>query len=251
MEEAKLLKKYVQFSQELFDQICSNLSEGLSLRTVCSLPGMPDKSNVFRWLREKPGLRDQYARAKDEAADAIAEDMLDIADDASNDFMTIHKGDIEYEVEHREVTSRSKLRVETRQWYLSKLKPKKYGNNLDITSGGDKIKQPPIFQVIDTKTKAICESLSAGQGRESDVREQVVIADQPPQDNSNDECFHPQPRGVFQSGDTPGGQPGWHIFLKNFFNYSSPRFYRYNFQMSNSHFRCFGILSALTPRCSP
>jgi hypothetical protein len=77
--------------------------------------------------------------------------MIDIADDGSNDFMTITKGDISYEVENKEWTSRSKLRVETRKWAASKLKPKKYGEKLDLGfrgKNGELTDPPPALNII-------------------------------------------------------------------------------------------------------
>jgi len=66
----------------------------------------------------------------------LAEEVIDIADDGTNDLMllTNAKGE-QYEQENKEVTSRSKLRVEARKWLLSKLDPKKYGDKLQL--GGD------------------------------------------------------------------------------------------------------------------
>lgn len=70
----------------------------------------------------------------------MAEDILDIADDGSNDLMTIQKGSVTYEVENKEVTNRSRLRVDTRKWLMSKMKPKKYGEKMDVTSDGEALK---------------------------------------------------------------------------------------------------------------
>jgi hypothetical protein len=134
-----------EFTKELGDEICQQLSEGKSMRTVCAAEEMPNASTIFRWLRTNPEFCNQYARAKEESSDALIEEMLDIADDGSNDFMTITKGDIEYEVENKEVTNRSRLRVDTRKWIASKLKPKKYGDKTDITSGGEPIKGNTIL----------------------------------------------------------------------------------------------------------
>ncbi|WP_315823022.1 hypothetical protein [Paraflavitalea speifideaquila] len=93
---------------------------------------MPAVSTVLKWLREnREDFSAQYARAKEEQADFMIEEMIEIADDGTNDLMTIEKGDISYEVENKEVTNRSKLRVETRKWIASKLKPKKYGEKLE------------------------------------------------------------------------------------------------------------------------
>jgi hypothetical protein len=130
------------FTPELGDKICEELALGKSMRTVCAPEGMPDMSTVFRWIRKNEEFRNQYARAKEEATDAMAEDMLDIADDGSNDLMTIVKGKTEYEVENKEVTNRSRLRVDTRKWLMSKMKPKKYGEILDLRTNGKDIPQP-------------------------------------------------------------------------------------------------------------
>lgn len=139
LEERKVGRPSI-FSPELADKICHELALGKSMRTVCAPDSMPDMSTVFRWLRKDEEFCKQYARAKEESADAMAEEILDIADDGSNDFMLLVKGDNEYVVENKEWTNRSKLRVDTRKWIMSKLKPKKYADKLDVTSGGEVIK---------------------------------------------------------------------------------------------------------------
>lgn len=144
-EQKKPLGRPSSYTQELAAKICSELSEGKSLRTVCAAEDMPSKTTVFNWMQSIPDFLVQYARAKEEAADALVDEMIEIADDGSNDYMTITKGDHEYNVEDREVTSRSKLRVETRKWIASKLKPKRYGEKLDLTSLGERLVQPPVI----------------------------------------------------------------------------------------------------------
>ena len=138
----KPIGRPTKYTKALGDRVCELLAEGKSMRTVARVEGMPDKSTMFRWIRKYDVFRDQYTRAKNESADAMGEDALDIADDGSNDFMTITKGDKTYEVENREVTSRSKLRIETRKWLMAKMKPKKYGDKLDLTSDGEKLPTP-------------------------------------------------------------------------------------------------------------
>ena len=128
------------FTQELGDIICEKISDGQSMRTICKDEDMPCVRTVYYWLRTNEEFLIQYTIAKEESADAMIEEMLDIADDGTNDYMTIKKGNYEYNVEDREVTNRSKLRVDTRKWIASKLKPKKYGEKLDLTSLGKQIK---------------------------------------------------------------------------------------------------------------
>ena len=117
------------YTQELADQICEQLADGLSLRSVCLAEDMPDKSTVFRWLRTHDEFRDQYERAKAESADALIDEMLDIADDGSNDWMKRSgKDEEDYWVVNGEHVQRSRLRLDARKWIASKLKPKKYGD---------------------------------------------------------------------------------------------------------------------------
>jgi len=128
-----------KYTQELADEICSQLSDGDSMRTVCKPETMPDKATLFRWIRTREEFRDQYTRAKYESADALTDEMLDIADDASNDWMERHDKDDKktgWQLNGDHV-QRSRLRIETRKWLASKLKPKKYGERIHQKISGD------------------------------------------------------------------------------------------------------------------
>lgn len=100
---------------------------------------MPAMSTMFKWLRENSEFSEQYARAKQEAADAMAEEILDISDNGSNDWMEKHFGETTAWVTNGEALQRSRLRVDTRKFLMAKMKPKVYGDKLDLTTGGEKI----------------------------------------------------------------------------------------------------------------
>lgn len=125
------------YSAEIAEKICEEIAtSSKSMKTICAELNLRVPT-VLNWLSEgheghRPDFCKMYARAKEMQADYMAEEMLDIADDGSNDFMTITKGDETYEVENKEWTSRSKLRLDTRKWIASKLKPKKYGDRLEL-----------------------------------------------------------------------------------------------------------------------
>lgn len=121
-----------KYTPELAATICAELACGKSLRTVCKAEGMPGLETVFTWLRQKPDFAEHYARAKQESADALVEEMLDIADDGTNDVIDDGEGGIKFNGEH---VQRSKLRVDTRKWIAAKLRPKKYGERLDMNHG--------------------------------------------------------------------------------------------------------------------
>lgn len=133
------------YTNELADSICRRLAAGESLRRICMEEDMPNADTVYQWvIEDRQGFSDKYARAREIQAEVMFDEILDIADDGSNDYMTITKGDFSYNIEDKEVTNRSRLRVDSRKWYLSKVLPKKFGDKLDLTSDGKKLPTPII-----------------------------------------------------------------------------------------------------------
>lgn len=131
------------FTEEMADRICEMLAEGRSLRSICADEGMPSQSAVFRWLGDesRASFRQQYARAREAQADALFDEMLDIADDGSNDWMERRRQDGSTdEVLNAEHVQRSKLRIDARKWMASKLNPKVYGEKIDVTSGNEPLR---------------------------------------------------------------------------------------------------------------
>lgn len=125
------------YDQKIVEEICERLSEGESLRRICLDDHMPKKSTVFRWLTEKPEFRDQYAYSREVQAEFYADEINDIADDASNDYMeTVDaEGAVSYRLNGEHI-QRSRLRIDTRKWIASKLKPKKYGDKVEVEHSG-------------------------------------------------------------------------------------------------------------------
>lgn len=125
------------FTQAAADRICERISNGESLRTICKADDMPDKATVFRWLGKHDAFRDQYARAREAQADALFDEILDIADDGTNDWMERRNADGQSIgwVENGEAMRRSTLRVDARKWMAGKLRPKKYGDKLELEHG--------------------------------------------------------------------------------------------------------------------
>jgi len=84
----------------------------------------------------------EYARAKEEMAEHFAEEMLEIADDGSNDWIEreLERGNVIKVADHEHI-ARSRLRVDTRKWLMSKLLPKRYGETLDVSTHIDLVAQ--------------------------------------------------------------------------------------------------------------
>jgi hypothetical protein len=121
-----------EYSQETALLICERLADGKSLRTICLDEAMPAKSTVFKWLIENQKFSDQYALAREAQADTLVDEMLDIADDGSNDWMerTGKDGTSIGWQENGEAIGRSRLRLDARKWIAAKLRPKKYADRI-------------------------------------------------------------------------------------------------------------------------
>lgn len=90
---------------------------------------MPCQSTIYKWLRDVEGFSQQYARAREDQADFYLDEIIEISDDVSTDTLVDGEGN---ERTNNEAIQRSKLKVDTRKWVMSKLAPKKYGaNNLE------------------------------------------------------------------------------------------------------------------------
>ena len=122
------------FNQSVFDDICERLAEGQTLREICRRPGMPSHSTVLRWVSDnREGCAQQYARARDFGYEIMADEILEIADDGTNDWMERQQrnGSIET-VTNKDHLERSRQRIDARKWLLSKALPKKYGDKQTI-----------------------------------------------------------------------------------------------------------------------
>lgn len=122
------------YTQRLANTICRRMAEGESLREVCRDPKMPARSTVMLWAVENEKFSDQYAKARELLLEHWADEILDIADDGSNDWEERQnkKGELIIALNHEHV-SRSRLRFDARRWLMSKLAPKKYGDKIALT----------------------------------------------------------------------------------------------------------------------
>ena len=132
--------------------ILERIESGESVRAILSKDRdkdiLPSRKTFFEWLIDDDGLSDLYARACKERADAIFEEILVIADASHSDKKVLEDGT---EVTDNEVIQRSRLRVDARKWAVSKMNPKKYGDKIDVTSDGEKVKTSNVSLVIDAK----------------------------------------------------------------------------------------------------
>lgn len=127
------------FTKELGDLICSKIAEGESLRSICREEEMPNKATVFNWLRTNKEFLDQYELSMEERTIAMGEETIEISDDS---LILAQASDPK---SAGAIVQAQKLRVDTRKWLMSKMKPKKYGDKLDVMSDGKAIQGNTII----------------------------------------------------------------------------------------------------------
>lgn len=130
------------YTIELADYICEQIADGKSLRSICDADGMPNRGTVFRWLAESEAsdkiFSHQYARARQTQADVLFEEILDIADEQVTMVKKNKHQPGAEEGEEVEVVfdptavQRNRLRVDSRKWMAGKLRPKVYGEKLEL-----------------------------------------------------------------------------------------------------------------------
>jgi hypothetical protein len=105
------------YSPEIAAEICERMAMGESLRSICRAEGMPAEVTVRGWaIEDREGFLAQYAMASQTRMDCLADEILEIADNASS-----------------EDVQAARLRIDTRKWLMSKIAPKRLGDKLDLT----------------------------------------------------------------------------------------------------------------------
>jgi len=107
------------YTPEIAAKVCAAIAAGEpgknSLRAVCKLPGMPSRATVYRWLDEHREFEEMYAKATTRRADGYMDEIVEIADDASQTKAGVAK---------------AKLRIYAREKYAAKIAPRKYGERV-------------------------------------------------------------------------------------------------------------------------
>lgn len=125
------------YNEELGLNICSEIAHGKSLVSICKQEGMPSVVSVYSWLNDEryKTFLNNYTCAREDQADTLADEIIDIADESSTTVKE-HDGFTEVVFDSTAV-ARNRLRVESRKWVASKLKPKKYGDKVQTELSGE------------------------------------------------------------------------------------------------------------------
>lgn len=139
----KKLGRPTKFNKRVAMAILLGISDGKSLKSICKADDMPERTTVYLWLANAGNKIDDvsffnmYDGARADGTDSMADDIQELSDEAGLS---------------KEAILKARLQVDTRKWIASKLKPRKYGDKLDMTSDGEKLEGLVIVQ-SDTHSK--------------------------------------------------------------------------------------------------
>lgn len=124
------------YTPEMGARICAEIIGGKSVRSLCEQDWAPHRHTVLNWLTSHPDFVVMYNVAVVERAEGYAEEIVEIADNATNDWMAANDPENPGWKLNGEHVQRSKLRLDARKWICAKMKPKKYGEKVDLTHAG-------------------------------------------------------------------------------------------------------------------
>lgn len=142
------LAKQIRNPQNM-NLICTRIAEGFTLRQIGKELGC-DASAIVHWRTADEAFSQRYALAMSARADRMADEIVEIADEGSNDWME-REGVMVPDHEH---IQRSRLRVDTRKWLMSKMVPKRYGERTTTElTGAEGAPLVPVLNVVLSKGK--------------------------------------------------------------------------------------------------
>jgi hypothetical protein len=115
-------KRPTEYAKEIGETICGRLVEDENLRSICAEPGMPDVATVSSWISNNGEFRDMYALAREFQAHCIADEVIELADELSTEWVEkVRANGRVVRGPDRKNLPRYRLRTEVRHWVADQL----------------------------------------------------------------------------------------------------------------------------------
>lgn len=118
-----------------FNAIIAAVASGVATYKAIDMNGA-NRRAFYGLLAKDADAREQYARAKADCLECMADEIIEIADESRRGVKTTTKADGTTETVEGDMVERTRLQIDSRKWLLSKLAPKKYGDKVDVQHAG-------------------------------------------------------------------------------------------------------------------
>ena len=129
-----------EYTEELGAEICERIANGATLTRLCEEEDMPERRRVTRWLMSNPEFAALYARAREQQVDYEADEMLDIADNISEDaYVEFHPltGQPYAKIDGF-TAKRAQVMIDTRKWRAERLNRRVFGQKVEHAISDDR-----------------------------------------------------------------------------------------------------------------
>ncbi len=117
-----------KYTSHIAAEICRRIAEGEPLTKICRDPKMPAYRTVLGWRVTNDEFAQLYARAREDAADTLADRICELAE-------RVEKGELEAHA--------GRTAIDALKWVAAKLKPKVYGDRQQLELGGSLTVESP------------------------------------------------------------------------------------------------------------
>jgi hypothetical protein len=115
----------------VWQYLIDRISDGRSLSSVLREDDMPVWSTVQLRIEQDEKFKAKYEKAIQDRADRLADDIMDLADETMPEHLQ-GPGASAW-------VQQKRLQVDARKWIASKLKPRTYGDRLDVSVSDNRI----------------------------------------------------------------------------------------------------------------
>ena len=110
--------------REVWPKMLEHITEGKSLMSATREAKMSYATAMYQ-LRNNPELQSKYREAIAERGDYLADELVDLSDE-------MPPADLDPQLINAWV-NRQRLRIDARKWTASKLRPKQWGDKIDVS----------------------------------------------------------------------------------------------------------------------
>ncbi len=113
-----------KYTSSMAEQICERIAEGEPLTRICKDRQVPAYRTVLGWRVANKEFQHMYTRARQDAADTLADEIRELAG-------RVERGELE--------PNAGRVAIDALKWVASKLKPREYGDRaqLDVAASVD------------------------------------------------------------------------------------------------------------------